>query len=110
MSAVSHPAILEERTFPCFCVIEPSCLGHQIVLFWDARGPAGSNAVVLDGAFKVTSHLEQVSTNRVETIMTGKPSVGVEGPQQFQTFRGTVYHGSRNCVIKRHKGTGRHAF
>src|SRR5215472_9006057 len=48
-----------------FCVIEPRRLGHQVILFWDARGPASSNAVVLDGAFKITSHLEQVSTNRV---------------------------------------------
>src|SRR5215467_8871956 len=110
MSAPSHPATLTERTFPRFCVIEPSRLGHQVILFWDAGGPASSNAVVLDGAFKVTSHLEQVSTDRVETIMTGKSSVGIEGPQQFQTFRGAVYHSNCNGVIKRHNGTRRHVF
>ena len=41
-----------------FCVIEPSRLGHQVILFWDARRPASSTAVVLDGSFEITSHLE----------------------------------------------------
>ena len=42
-----------------FCFLEPSRLGHQIILFWDARGPASSNAVVLDGAFVLAQHFEQ---------------------------------------------------
>jgi len=53
-------------------------LGHQVILFWDACRPAGCNAVVLDGAFAIANHFKQMGTNRVETIVTGKPIVGIE--------------------------------
>jgi hypothetical protein len=65
---------------------------------------------VLDGAFLIAKHFEQMGTNRVKTMMLGKPTVAIERLEQFETFRRAVYHGGCNCMIECHHGAGRHAF
>jgi len=45
---------------------------------------------VLDGAFVITLHFQQMSPNRVETIVPGKPVIAIEGTQQFDTLCWTV--------------------
>jgi hypothetical protein len=63
-----------------FSLHQTSRLGHEVILFRDTCRPAGRNSVMLDGAFIIANHLKQMSTNSVETIVTGKPSVGIERP------------------------------
>jgi len=63
-----------------FSLRQTSRLGHEVILFRDTCRPAGRNSVVLDGAFIVANHFEQMGANRVETIVTTKPSVGIERP------------------------------
>jgi hypothetical protein len=85
---------------------DPGGLGHEVILFRHTRCPSGRNSVVLDGAFVVANHFEQMGANRVETIVTGKPAVVIERSQKFETFRRTVYHRGGNCMIERDHGAG----
>src|ERR1700756_4204973 len=59
---------------------DPGCLGHEVILFRDTRCSSGCNSVVFDGAFIVADHFEQMGADRVETIVTGKPTVVIERP------------------------------
>lgn len=59
---------------------QSSRLGHEVILLRDARCPAGRNSVVLDGAFIIAEHFQKMGADRSETIVTRKPSVGIERP------------------------------
>jgi hypothetical protein len=59
---------------------DAGCLGYEVILLRDTRCSSGGNSVVFDGAFIVANHFEQMGANRVETIVTSKPSVGIERP------------------------------
>jgi hypothetical protein len=52
-----------------FPLAQPSNLGQKVIPFRKTRGPFCGQSVVRDCARRVTSHLQQVSTNRIETMM-----------------------------------------
>ena len=58
----------------------PSGLGHEVILFRDTRCSSGRDSVVFDGALMVADHFEQMGANRVETIVTSKPTIAIERP------------------------------
>jgi hypothetical protein len=70
------PAGFSSRLFRS--LFKPSRLCHQITLFWNTRCPACSGPVRLDGALVIAKQFEQMGTNRVKTMMLGKPGVAVK--------------------------------
>jgi hypothetical protein len=54
------------RLFP---LAQPGNLRQKVIPFRKTRGPLSSRSVVCDRTLTVTRHLQQVSANRVETMM-----------------------------------------
>src|SRR6201984_2178927 len=79
-------------------LLKPGRLCNQIISFRNACCPASRGPVVFDGAGTIAEHLEQMGTNRVKTVMFGKPTIDIERLEKFETFRRAVYHGSCNCM------------
>lgn len=59
-------------------LLKPGRLCNQVISFRDACCAASRGPVVFDGACMITEHLEQMGTNRVETMMLGKPTIDIE--------------------------------
>src|SRR5579863_1391703 len=55
-------------------LIQPSRLCHQIIPFWNTCRPARRSPVVLSRVFMIAKHFEQMSTNRVKTVVLGNPA------------------------------------
>ena len=63
------------------------CLRHKVNPFRDARRPGSRNSVVFDGSFVISRRFQQMGTNRIETIVTGKARVGIERSQPVGGLR-----------------------
>jgi hypothetical protein len=58
----------------------------------------------------VAGHLQEMGTNRIETMMPGKPCIGVKRLEQLEPFRWAMYHSGRDSMVERNHGIVRHAF
>lgn len=83
---------------------EPGCLGGEIVPFGNARRSARSGEVVRNRGLMIPGHLVQMGSNGVEPVVTGQPSVVVQGPKELEPRAWTLHHCSRDSVIERHHG------
>jgi hypothetical protein len=85
-------------------------LGHEVIPFRYALGPAGGSPVVCDGGLMVSGQSSRWGANGIETMMAGQPSIGVERIQQLDSRVRARGPWRRRCMIEHHHGIVRHAF
>ncbi len=70
----------------CRILIEPGCLGHQVIPLRDARRTSRGSTIVGDCALVVARHFQEMGANGVEAMLGGETRIRIERFEKLKAF------------------------